>query len=37
MIGLIVLYNEILFKNNFSIKIANYHDFEKNEKNKQII
>jgi len=30
MIGYIVLFNEILFKNNFSFKIANYHDFEKN-------
>jgi len=32
MIGIIVLYNEILFKNNFSLKIANYHYFEKNKK-----
>jgi hypothetical protein len=23
-------FNEILFKNNFSLKIVNYHDFEKN-------
>ena len=30
MIGFIVLYNEILFKNNFSFKIATYHDFEIN-------
>ncbi len=30
LIGFIVLFNEILFKNNFSYKVANYHNFEKN-------